>query len=558
MRRYPRRALAAVVWSLAFCGCAVDGGREGEGECQVEPDPTPFAGTSSSAERPWTIPALRQWQGGAGEFRFGEDFRIIIAPADRARLISLAEAFAHDVSELTGREPPVVSGPEESTRAGDLGLGLGECETRIGREGYRMTVEEAVRLRAIDPAGVFYGTRTVLQLLRQGTSIPRGQALDWPRYPERGLMVDIGRKYFTPRWLVARIRELADLKLNYLHLHFTDNQGWRIESEMHPEVVSAEHLGKAEVRELIALAARHHVLVVPEIDMPGHMGAALRAHPEWQLRDVLGLPAPGNGNLDYTLPGARRFAFELVEEYLDLFPGPYWHAGADEYLITSMVTPLAYAPYPQLEAYARRRYGPQATVKDGLLGFVNEVGELARAHGKTLRVWNDGLAGGRVVALDPDAVVDVWTNLDGLGPQPLLEAGHRIMNAGWFPTYFVSGFPTGLIPGYPSNTLPILPPQPDMRSAYESWSVDHFYGPITLDADLAFRPAAVARDEPGNLGSKLHVWNDDPSALTEDEIAAAIFPRLRVIAQKTWESPSLTPSYAAFQAVIDAVGAPPE
>ncbi len=558
MRRYPHRALGAVVWSLALCGCAVDGGRKGEGECAVEPDSTTFAATSSSAERPWTIPALREWQGGAGEFRLGEDFRIVVAPADRARLLSLAEAFARDVSELTGREPPVVSGPAESTRAGDLSLGLGECETRIGGEGYRMTVGEAARIRAIEPAGVFYGTRTVLQLLRQGTSIPRGEALDRPRYPERGLMVDIGRKYFTPRWLAARIRELADLKLNYLHLHFTDNQGWRIESEMHPEVVSAEHLGKAEVRELIALAARHHIVVVPEIDMPGHMGAALRPHPEWQLRDVFGQMAPGNGNLDYTLPGARRFALELVEEYLSLFPGPYWHAGADEYLITSAVTPLAYAPYPQLEAYARDRYGPEATVKDGILGFLNEVAELARAHGKTLRVWNDGLAGGRVVALDPDAVVDIWTNHDGLGPQPLLDAGHRIMNAGWFPTYFVNGFPTGLVPGYPSNSLPIFPPQPDMRSAYESWSAHRFYGPFTLNADLAFSPAAVAPDQPANLGSKLHVWNDDPSALTEDEIAAAIFPRLRVIAQKTWESPPLTPSYAAFQAVIDAVGAPPD
>src|SRR3712207_951778 len=98
-------------------------------------------------------------------------------------------------------------------------------------------------------------------------------------------MIDDGRAFFSREWLEARIRELAGLKLNLLHLHVSDNQGFRIESRSHPEAVTPPALSHDDVRRLLAVAARHHVTIVPEIDMPGHMQAALRAHPELQLAD---------------------------------------------------------------------------------------------------------------------------------------------------------------------------------------------------------------------------------------------------------------------------------
>src|SRR5437764_11189738 len=119
-------------------------------------------------------------------------------------------------------------------------------------------------------------------------------------------MVDTGREYFPPGWIADEIRALADLKLNRLHLHFTENEGWRIASDRHPEVASARRLTKADVRALVALARRYHVRVVPEIDMPGHMRQALARHPEMQLRDAFGRPAPQA--LDVTQAAARRFA----------------------------------------------------------------------------------------------------------------------------------------------------------------------------------------------------------------------------------------------------------
>lgn len=493
--------------------------------------------------RPATIPALREWRGGQGVFRLRRSSRIVVPARYRRRLRSQAKVFAADLRQLTGRRIRVVSRRGTKLRAGDIRLGLGARDRALGREGYRMRILRAIRIGASRRTGVFYGTRTVLQLLRQSRALPKGRVRDWPRYPERGLMVDVGRKYFTPGWLESHVRELAYLKLNYLHLHLSDNQGFRIQSNTHPEAVSSRYLTKRQVRHLVQLAARYHVTVVPEIDMPGHMQAALAKHPELQLKSATGERSPAN--LDYSLPRARRFARDLVEEYLPLFPGPYWHMGADEYLITvpGFQTPVDYAAYPHLAAYARREYGPQATVKDGILGFVNSMNALVRARGKTLRIWHDGMEGGRAVTVDRNVVVEWWIDTAGPTPQELLAAGHRIMNAGWFPTYYVQG--------------PLATVRPDMQTAYESWEVHRFYGPFVFNEKVANPPDEVSPSEPRNLGSKLNVWNDDPEAQTEGEIAPAIFPRLRVIAQKTWSSPVLTPSYAGFLGVARGTGHAP-
>ncbi|WP_327248482.1 family 20 glycosylhydrolase [Streptomyces sp. NBC_01320] len=145
-----------------------------------------------------------------------------------------------------------------------------------------------------------------------------GRITDWPTYTERGLMVDVGRRHFTPGWLEGKIRELAWLKLNVLHLHLSDGLGFRIESASHPEIVTRPALTKDEVRHLVSVADRYHVTVVPEIDSPGHMEAVLRAHPELQLIRVDGTRDPGK--LDYSKPAARRLMQDLIAEYADLSP----------------------------------------------------------------------------------------------------------------------------------------------------------------------------------------------------------------------------------------------
>jgi hexosaminidase len=494
--------------------------------------------------RPLTIPALREWNAGPGVLRLRASARVVVPRHDRRALRATAHVLAADLARLTGRRPRIVSG---AARRGDVQLALGAGDPELGSEGYRLSIHRMVRIAANTTAGAFYGTRTLLQLVHRSRSLPAGVARDWPRYPQRGLMVDIGRKSFSLGWLRARIRELAYLKMNLLHLHFSDDQGWRIASDSHPEVVSARHLSKTDVRRLIALATAYHVTVVPEIDMPGHLGAALTHHPGLQLRSAVG--ARDRSALDYTLPAARRFVRELLDEYLDLFPGPYWHMGADEFP-GALPSAVGTRPYPQLLADARARYGPRADAEDGYLGFINWVDSIVRAHGKTLRVWNDGLAGANVVRLNPDIIVEWWNNpsgpSSGPSPQDFIAAGHRVLNAGWFPTYYVVSLSEGRILT-----------RPDIRRAYESWQVDEFYGVYSLLDAISDPPFTVAPTEPRNLGAALHEWNDSPKAETEGQIAAGIAPRLRVLAQKTWDSPELTPSYAEFKRVITAVGGAP-
>ncbi len=493
--------------------------------------------------RPGTIPALRGWSGGDGSLELGPRTRILVPRAHRRQLVDAARVLAGDLRSVLGRRPQVVVSERARPRRGDIRLALGARDARLGREGYRLVVGSSAGVRARTAAGAFYGTRTILQLARQG-ALPRGRALDWPRYPERGMMVDAGRKYFTPRWLERHIRELAYLKLNYLHLHLSDNQGFRIESERHPEIVSKEHLTKAEMRALIALGKRMHVTIVPEIDMPGHLEQALKAHPELQVRNVLG--GRSAANLDYTLPAARRFAHELIAEYLPLFPAKYWHLGADEFLLTVplLASPVDFAPYPQLAAYATAKYGPGATVKDGIVGFVNELAVQVKAAGKTPRVWNDGLAGTNKVTLDRHAVVEWWTYNDGFDPADLIAQGHKVMNSGWWPTYYFGG-PIGAI-------LPL----PDVREAYDAWQPASFRGPLYLNERIALPSHEISPADTRNLGAKLQVWNDDPEQRTLDEIARDIAPRLRLISQKTW-LPDGSPGWDAFRRATGATGHAP-
>jgi hexosaminidase len=346
--------------------------------------------------------------------------------------------------------------------------------------------------------------------------------------------------HFSTRWLRSHVRDLAYLKMNYLHLHFSDNEGWRIESETHPEIVSDPHLSKAEVRELIELAARHHITVVPEIDMPGHMTAALAPYPEYQLTSVIGRKEADK--LDVANDDARAYARELISEYLPLFPGPYWHMGADEYLgIVS--TEYNYQLYPQLQEYARAKHGESANHKDAVLDFINEINAFVRAHGKAMRVWHDGLGGGSAVTVPNDIVVEVWNDFAGAQPPELLAAGHRIMNCGWYPTY------------YTQSVYSLI--RPNMKPAYESWDVYQFHGPFELYEPIGFPPTEIDPDEPLSLGSKIHVWSDVPQLQDENGVTEGIHPRLRVLAQKTWNSERLSQNYEGFQAIMEAVGTAP-
>ena len=482
---------------------------------------TAFGATAAASAMvpPTSIPALQQWTAGSpGSFTFSRSSRIVVDSAYAGQLTGDAGVFAADLLALTGVTVQQVTGSSGS--AGDIFLTLGSTDAQLGTEGYALTVGPSITIQAATDAGVFYGTRTLLQLLEQNPVIPGGSGRDWPAYHERGLMVDVGRKYFTIPWLQNQIKDLAYLKLNYLHLHLSDNLGFRLESETHPEIVSAQYYTKAQITALIALAAQYHVTIVPEIDMPGHMDTILAAHPELKLHAADG-STPDTSDIDLSNPASYTLMKDLITEYLPLFPAPYWHLGADEYGAN-------YAQYPQLLAYAQQQYGPNALAKDVYYGFVRWADAIVRAGGKTMRMWNDGIkSGDGTIPVSGDIIVDYWYNY-GLTPQQLIDAGHLINNGSWTPTYYVLGGAT-----------------PDTTYMYEQWNPGIFQGGTTIN------------DASKNLGSVLHVWCDNPSAQTESQVAAGIMAPLRDLSQQTWGSPDLVSTFAAFQPIITAIGHAP-
>ena len=494
------------------------------------------AAPARADDRPPTLPALARWTPSDGPaFRLRPDARIVVRPADRAFLRAEGRTLAQDLAQVLHRPVEVTARRSASARTGDIVMGR-DRERALADEGYRLHVGRAFTITANTTTGAFYGGRTLLQLVRAGTPVPRGSGRDVPVYAERGLMIDVGRRYYRPGWLAARIRQLGDLKLNELHLHLSDDQGFRIRSTTHPEAVTEPALTHAEIASLVRVAERNHVTLIPEIDAPGHLTAALRAHPELQLTSITGERKPDK--LDVTNPAARRFYADLVSEIAPLFPGKTWHVGADEYLGIAS-TPADYALYPQLQAYARARHGSAANGKDAVIDFLNGVGARVRGMGKRLRVWSDGVGGGSAVRLNPRASVEWWEERHSPSVTDLVAAGYRVLNTGWWPNYYVTGGPLeGL--------------RTPVSQAYEIFRPNEFTGPYTARWGTPRAPPSgrLRFGDLRQLGGSLAVWNDDPDSpdASEDSVAAGITPRLHVLAQRLWGSPDRYRAYDAFQA----------
>lgn len=405
------------------------------------------AGAEDATTPPRTIPALQEWYAGTSAFTPRADLRVVVPRDDATALGTTARLFAQDLASA-GLSARVQVGGQP--RTGDVLLDRVAPDAQLRPEGYRLEVGPTLSVQATDDAGVFYGTRSLVQMLRQRHTLPGGVAVDWPRYRDRGLMIDAGRRYYPPSFYRRQILQMGYLKLNLLHLHLSDNAGLGIESVRHPEAVQEKYLTKAEVADLVELARQHHIRVMPEFDMPGHMTGVLEDHPELQLRNALGIPEPSR--LDVTNPAARAFVRDLLEEYVPLFPAKEWHLGADEYLKAA-----EYPLYPVLATYAIAKFGIFANGKDAVHDFVNEMAGVLRSRGKVARMWNDDAGGGSVVHLDPRIVVEWWTDFNPLSdpmpptPQQLVDDGHEVLNNGWWPTYYGS---------------PGLPP-PDFRQAYD-------------------------------------------------------------------------------------------
>ncbi|MGW1889525.1 family 20 glycosylhydrolase [Streptomyces sp. NPDC002004] len=512
-------AVAMVALTVAVALWPREGGRAtAERPAGAKPTPTPTR-TYPLSSAPQTIPAVREHTPARGPGW---------KPRSSARVV-VADPGLEDEGRLLAGELKLGYGGSAKPGPGDVELAL-DRGAGAGPEAYTLTVKDG-RVKIVGPtdAGVFYGTRTLKQEVQGGGTAPEGVVRDAPAKPQRAFNLDIARKPYSEGWIEDRIRELGDLKYNQLGLHFSDDQAFRIQSDTHPEIVAKDHLTKAQVRRILAVAASRHITVVPEIDSPGHLGAVIAAHPSLQLRNAQGVPA--RGAVDISNPQAARIVDDLLNEYAKLFPGPYWHLGGDEYSALMVKNPEA--SYPQLASAARAKYGPNARVQDLATGWLNARADVVRAQHRTMRAWNDGFYRGGVVQPAADLQVAYWTGkeIGARDPVQYLGAGRKLINYNDEYLYYVLGQPNNFV--YPTG-----------QRIYEQWT------PLVVRGTNPV-PASYAGQI---LGGSFAVWSDFPNAQTEGQVAAGIRMPLRATIQKLWDPGRPSLSWPAFVKLANRLG----
>ncbi|MBT2402591.1 MULTISPECIES: beta-N-acetylhexosaminidase [unclassified Streptomyces] len=327
------------------------------------------------------------------------------AAADEVRQVG--ELLAEQLRGPSGLPLPVVDAADDKDADG-IRLRLDEDAAGLGREGYRLeTAASGVTLTARTPAGLFHAGQTLRQLvpLSGPGTVPGGTVTDAPRFAYRGAMLDIARHFFTVEQVKRYVDQLAQYKVNALHLHLTDDQGWRIAIDAWPRL--AEYGGGSEVgggpggywtkedyRELVAYAGARYVDVVPEIDMPGHVNAAQASYAE--------LNCDGKARERYTgikvgfssLCVGKERTYEFVDEVLGelarLTPGRYLHIGGDE----ALSTPAAdYAAFMDRAQKTVGRYGKTVVAW-------HQLATARPAKGAVLQYWGHD----RTAAADKAAV----------------------------------------------------------------------------------------------------------------------------------------------------------
>ncbi len=290
------------------------------------------------------IPHPASLTASSGHFKLTPATRVITSPNDDA--VQSGIFLAGEIRTLTGLDLAV---RVDSPRRADIVLMLAD-DPRHGDEGYELTIfPDGIGLRAAQPAGLFYAAQTLLQLL--GTlhpadpSLPALSISDAPRFAWRGAMLDVARHFFG----VADVKRYIDLisryKMNRLHLHLTDDQGWRIEIKSRPKLteIGAQtqvngggggFYTQEEFKEMIDYARRRYVMVVPEIDSPGHTHAALASYPELnQSEEAPSLyegTQVGFSTLNINSEITYRFLDDVICELAAISPAPYIHIGGDE------------------------------------------------------------------------------------------------------------------------------------------------------------------------------------------------------------------------------------
>ncbi|MCU7726054.1 beta-N-acetylhexosaminidase [Actinoplanes sp. KI2] len=483
----------------------------------------PAAASAVTAPPPVTlgsvIPAPVEVHPGGPDFRLTSG-TVIAAPASA---LDVARRLAEALRPATGYALPIVAHAPGGTPV--ISLATGPVGARLGTEGYRLGVRRSeISLRANGNAGLFAGVQTLRQLLpaaidastprHQRWTVPGGDIVDYPRFAYRGAMLDEARHFHSPDEIKRYLDEISRFKVNYLHLHLADDQGWRIQIDSWPRLaqvggapgtgvdgVGGGYLTKAQYRDLVRYAADRYITIVPEIDMPGHVNAAQVAYPELTCDGVAPPPRTdtdvGYSSLCIGKEITYRFVDDVLRELAAMTPGPYIHIGGDE---------------------------AQATSPADYLTFERRVLPLVAKYGKTAYGWHDIAAAPAASA----AIAQYWgLDTSNATLAAAVRRGTRVVmspaNLAYLDQKYNPETPIGLDwAGYI-----------EVQTAYD-------WDPGTLLSDV---PAKAV------LGVEAPLWSETLRKMADIEFLA--FPRLAAIAELGWSS---SHDWASFRSRLGAYG----
>ncbi len=449
-----------------------------------------------------------------------------------------AEWLAEQLRRRTGYPVPLVR--EELRIIHPQEIHLDRDERMAGREAYRLQVKErSVRITSSQPAGAFYGAQTLLQIWpsEPGKSIPACQVDDAPRFAWRGLHLDVGRHLFAKEDILGLLDWMAVHKLNTFHWHLTEDQGWRLEIKKYPKLTSVGAYRSAtppygdrrgsdgkryggfytqeDVREIVQYAAQRHITVIPEIDMPGHMAAAIAAYPELGNSDIPDYDPEVQthwGVKPYTLaPKEETFAWidDVLAEVCALFPSTYIHVGGDE------------APKGQ---WKRSKFAQSVIQREGLKNeeelqayFLARVSKLLAKRNRKMLGWDEIREGG----LAPGATVMVWRGWNHA--VAAARQGHDVVMAPTSHTYF-----------------DYYQADPKTELAKGDW-YESIGGHLPLEKVYAFEPVPeelAGQPEVAHiLGCQGQLWTE--YVKTWEKLEYLAFPRVSALAEVAWTQPGL-------------------
>ena len=445
---------------------------------------------------PQVIPALQQWTGGKGTLALPAQGSIVINTADKDVLYDAATILAQDLKELLGWEYAIRIGKVKNN---EIYLSLSKPDEQLGEEGYVLRIANRVNVEAPTVKGVFWGTRTLLQMLyHQKAKLAKGTTRDWPEFPNRGFMLDVGRKFFTLDYLKEQIKVLSFYKMNEFQIHLNDNgfpqffdndwnktyAAFRLESERFPGLTAKDgSYTKKEFTELQRMGMAYGVNIIPEIDIPAHSLAFTHYKPE------IGTQEYGMDHLDLYKEETYKFVDALLDEYLSgeepVFIGPDVHIGTDEY------------NKKEAEQY---RY------------FTDRYLKYVASYGKTPRMWG-GLKWlpGKTPVQAEGVTVNAWS-FDWVDPEVSIKEGYKLINTCDTYLYIVPGA------GYYREFL-------DHQWLYEKWT------PWMMN-----RKQTLPVGTPGVLGGMFAVWNDQcGNGISQQDVHYRSFPAIQVMAERMWK-----------------------